>query len=403
MGSPLSHYFSEIAAKRLSTVEIKPVSSNQHEFNGIQEFREIFGRDRITFNGKFLYFPDDEDQVLEDEGQLTWYDAREKHPSRTEYRLYYPTNVVISAASVGDLVVIGRTGKNELVVIVSPSGSTSEKQLLWLFGLGEVGNRFIVRDLTTEKKDLGFAGKYIITSLGFEIPESAPDYLEILLKNFPSGFPKTAEFSEFARLTLREISALDAPDETLMKLWHQEQLLFKTLENHYVEIKLKEGFGKNGIDVNEFIQFSLSVQNRRKSRAGHSFENHLAYIFKENCVLFSGQNKTERSNRPDFLFPGLEYYRDPRFNTQLLSMLGVKTTAKDRWRQVLTEADRIKQKHLITLEPSISITQTEEMIVQQLQLVVPEPLLETYSAEQQTKLMTLADFIEFVKKNQKKI
>ena len=403
MGSPLSHYFSEIAAKRLSTVEIKPVSSNQHEFNGIQEFREIFGRDRITFNGKFLYFPDDEDQVLEDEGQLTWYDAREKHPSRTEYRLYYPTNVVISAASVGDLVVIGRTGKNELVVIVSPSGSTSEKQLLWLFGLGEVGNRFIVRDLTTEKKDLGFAGKYIITSLGFEIPESAPDYLEILLKNFPSGFPKTAEFSEFARLTLREISALDAPDETLMKLWHQEQLLFKTLENHYVEIKLKEGFGKNGIDVNEFIQFSLSVQNRRKSRAGHSFENHLAYIFKENCVLFSGQNKTERSNRPDFLFPGLEYYRDPRFNTQLLSMLGVKTTAKDRWRQVLTEADRIKQKHLITLEPSISITQTEEMIVQQLQLVVPEPLLETYSAEQQTKLMTLADFIEFLMKNQKKI
>jgi len=52
-------------------------------------------------------------------------------------------------------------------------------------------------------------------------------------------------------------------------------------------------------------------------------------------------------------------------------MLGVKSTCKDRWRQVLAEADRIDQKHLLTLEAAISINQTAEMQSKQLQLVVP--------------------------------
>ena len=33
------------------------------------------------------------------------------------------------------------------------------------------------------------------------------------------------------------------------------------------------------------------------------------------------------------------------FLSLVSSMLGVKTTCKDRWRQVLSEADRIPQKH----------------------------------------------------------
>lgn len=36
-------------------------------------------------------------------------------------------------------------------------------------------------------------------------------------------------------------------------------------------------------------------------------------------------------------------------------MLGAKTTIKERWRQVLEEANRIERKHLITLEPAVSV------------------------------------------------
>lgn len=84
-------------------------------------------------------------------------------------------------------------------------------------------------------------------------------------------------------------------------------------------------------------------------------------------------------------------------------MLGVKTSAKERWRQVLAEADRIDNKHLITLEPAISKNQTDEMIAQNLQLVLPQPLMETYTEEQQADLITLSDFIGIVREKQQQI
>jgi len=81
-------------------------------------------------------------------------------------------------------------------------------------------------------------------------------------------------------------------------------------------------------------------------------------------------------------------------------MLGVKTTCKDRWRQVLTEAERIPRKHLCTLEPSISEAQTTEMISHQLQLVVPASIVSTYNSKQQPWLMTVSDFISLARERQ---
>jgi len=83
-----------------------------------------------------------------------------------------------------------------------------------------------------------------------------------------------------------------------------------------------------------------------------------------------------------------------------LTMLGVKTTCKDRWRQVLTEAEKISQKHLCTLEPGISEAQTDEMMSHQLQLVVPAPILSTFNTKQQAWLATLSDFISVVGERQ---
>jgi len=70
-------------------------------------------------------------------------------------------------------------------------------------------------------------------------------------------------------------------------------------------------------------------------------------------------------------------------------MLAAKTTCKDRWRQVLAEANKINNKHLFTLQPSITENQTDEMRQNGLQLVVPKDLKKTYKASQQSRLMTL--------------
>lgn len=400
MSNSLSQYFSSVGAKRLSRVEVDPKTSHQHELNGISGFKNIFGLDEILFKAKFIYLSDDEDGIFENTGHLKWYDARENHATRTEYRLYYSDNQIIPASSEGDLIVVVRTSENDATVIVTAKGSTSEKQLLWLFNLSEVENKFIVKDLTNEKGDIGFAGRYIISSLGIEVEETAPNYIDDLIKTFGMTFPPTSAFSKYARDTVKQISIIEAPDEALIAWLEQEELLFRTLETVIVKERLKAGFGNDGTDVDEFISFSLSVQNRRKSRAGHSFENHLAVIF-DNCnIQFSKGRVTERNNKPDFLFPGYEHYHNKGFDTNLLTMLGVKTTAKDRWRQVLSEADRIPEKHLITLEPSISKNQTEEMRAQNLQLVIPKSIIPSYQKEQQEQIINLADFIQYVGKKQ---
>ncbi len=401
MSIQLSNFFSGIGAKKLSEVEVEPDISNQHEFNGVTALRDIFGTQKISFQGRFIYLSDDEEQILEDTGNLTWYDSRIKDPTRSaEFRLYYSPNKVIDGAEQGDLAVIGRISDDKLAILIAPKGSTSEKQLLWLFGLEDMGSSFVLKDLTDKDIQLNYAGQYIISSFGFEIQDTAPDYLDELIKRFSKGFPTTSEFSDYARSTIGDASAVDEPDTTLLNWMERELLLFRTLENHFVSKKLQKGFGDTGTDVDDFISYSLSVQNRRKSRAGYAFENHLAVLFDSNNILYSRGCKTERNNKPDFLFPGISQYNNIGFATELLTMLGVKTTAKDRWRQVLSEADRIENKHLITLEPAISKNQTDEMIAKNLQLVIPKQLQATYTEEQQSDMINLYEFIRIIKDNQ---
>lgn len=78
-------------------------------------------------------------------------------------------------------------------------------------------------------------------------------------------------------------------------------------------------------------------------------------------------------------------------------MLGVKSTCKDRWRQILTEANRIPLKHLITLEPSISENQTDEMLRENVRLIIPMPLHDTYSQLQRKNIINIREFISYIK------
>ena len=81
-------------------------------------------------------------------------------------------------------------------------------------------------------------------------------------------------------------------------------------------------------------------------------------------------------------------------------MLGVKTTCKDRWRQILAEADRIEEKHLFTLQSGISQNQTDEMGAHKVQLVIPRQIHSSFSVSQQCRLMTLDDFVGLVRERQ---
>lgn len=131
----LSSYFEGIAEKQLSKVEADFLCSNQHEFNGDRGLRRLLGTQSGSrkFPTTFLYMSDME--VIHREGGMIWYDAREKNPSRTEWRLYFPTTDVMLKAKEKDTLIIGRKTDETLPVIVARSGDTVESQLKWLFGI----------------------------------------------------------------------------------------------------------------------------------------------------------------------------------------------------------------------------------------------------------------------------
>jgi hypothetical protein len=395
----LSAYFSGVAAKRLSAGEIRPAISNQHEFNGVQRLKDLLGIRRQTFLARFIFLGESDDEYVTADGPLTWYDSREDHPTRSEHRLYYKDNPVIEQARKGDLLVIAKRPNDSLLVLIARAGSTTENQILWLFGLAldRAGNFIVVEVGNGRDRLVGFAVTQILEELGVEI-EPEEQYLDPLLKAFGNQFPKTQVFSSFARDTVRDMSPTDDPDTALMAWMDREELLFRTLERHLVAKRIQEGFGS---DVDAFISYSLSIQNRRKSRAGFALENHVQTILAANKLRFQRGALTEGNSRPDFLFPGRKEYLDLTFPAANLSMLGAKSTCKERWRQVLAEADRISPKHLLTLEPGISEAQTGEMQKNSLQLVLPTSLHETYTRAQRPSLLCLRDFVEFVKAHDK--
>jgi len=71
----------------------------------------------------------------------------------------------------------------------------------------------------------------------------------------------------------------------------------------------------------------------------------------------------------------------------------VKTTCRDRWRQILNEADRIRVKHLLTLQEGISENQFREMTESGVRLVVPTGLHDAYSEAVRPHLLSLESFI----------
>lgn len=411
MHHSVSEIFEIAAARYLSAVDADPDRSNQHEIGGLPKvgFKNVLGTpsksDKYYIETIMAYLPHDEDdppEIVRD--IVSWYDARWNKPNRSpEYRLYYRNNPVSARMQEGDLMIIARKHDGELVILFTPPDSSAALQLQYLFGLHSVEERFEKAQLPEHSLSLPL--KYLLEELGVKAiePEDAEDDLQLLLDRFPGSFPRTSEFSALAREKLPADPQGD-PDNTLLAWMEREEALFRAYERHVVSERLKRGFGKDGEDVDEFISFSLSVQNRRKSRVGHAFENHLSEIFDRKSIRYEkgGQKRvTENQSKPDFLFPGFDEYHDPEFPLSRLFLLGAKTTCKDRWRQVLAEGQRLDRKYLVTLETGITLTQTSEMISQGLELVVPSPLHDTYKPSQRSALWSLASFTDAVERAQR--
>lgn len=399
----IDHYFEGVAWKYLSAVDAEPDKSNQHELGGLVKagFKRHLGEpdsDTLKFSAKFIYLAENEDESLIVEGCVSWYDARRKKINRSpELRLYYDANPVTEVITAGMFLTIAKTRKGELFLIFAESDSSAEQQLRWLFDLNGRNDIFASKSLDEAHERASWSALWILELLGIETEHAADEkWLDKIIERFGESFPPTKEFSTFAREAVPDLDSIESMDAVLVTLMDTEERLFRIFEKHIVEKRIAEEVR----DIDTFISFSLSVQNRRKSRVGYAFEHHLEYLFKVNKLNYTKGQYTEHRSKPDFLFPGINEYRDPDFPAEKLSLLGVKSTCKDRWRQVLSEAERIPKKHLATLEPGISTYQTEQMRANNLRLVVPSPIQETYSDIQRDWLYSIEDFVNLIREQQ---
>ncbi len=302
--------------------------------------------------------------------------------SRDEYRLtrFGKGFPYLANDNIGDLLILGKHSEDFYEAYVLSSDSEIEDFFAALNISSFETNGIIPKEFepTSEEKLFECFLNYI-ESLTIDFPPTID-----LANNSRSCYHKSYS------ITNSQIKS--NPDKEILKWLEIEYDLFKTIENdRYAEL-IKTPFKT----VENLVKIANTILNRRKSRAGKSLEHHLEEMFNIFNLQFQTQVITENNKKPDFLFPSIDAYNDLAFDKEKLTLLASKTTCKDRWRQVLNEADRIEVKHLFTLQQGISSNQLNEMNKYGVQLVVPKPYLSSFPTENRSQILTLDQFIELV-------
>lgn len=303
------------------------------------------------------------------ESRFIWYGKN----TRSEYRL--TRNLPFTEEHTGDLLILGQEPGQAHYFGHRLEGADDTD--LWLAALGLCS--FQAGELIDPSARSATAAQSLVMRW---LPKSTFD------------FPSTQEIAGQARKLCERLhkTALSA-DEQLIAWMEAEYSIFCEIE----KIRYTEHIARPAGSIENLLELSHTILNRRKSRAGQSLENHLAHLFENYDISFSAQSWTEQKKKPDFIFPGITAYQDPDYPAENLVFLAAKTTCKDRWRQILSEADRIETKHLCTLQQGLSESQLREMQERKVQLVVPSPYQKFFPRYQRDLLLSIADFIDVVK------
>lgn len=222
------------------------------------------------------------------------------------------------------------------------------------------------------------------------------EFIDTLTVDFPLSDVMSAAARDIQNRVYNHLEYIRTnPDRKIIEWTNTEYALFRAIEHARYGDKISHGF----TSVDEFITMANMVLNRRKSRAGKSLEHHLSAIFDGNNIQYTAQSVTEGNKKPDFLFPSQAAYHNATFPTDKLISLAAKTTCKDRWRQVINEADRLRglPKYLCTLQQGISPARMDEMQAEDVILVVPRPYIASYPADRRDRIWTVTKFVDYVR------
>ncbi|QTE35737.1 type II restriction endonuclease [Mucilaginibacter gossypii] len=306
--------------------------------------------------------------------------------SRNEYRLtrFGKGFPFLSEDNVGDLLIIAKREAKYYEAFVLNTDEDIESFFAEFNLTANETNKLIEKKITIDAKDT-----LLKCFLAFN-------------KFLNKGFPNTVTLSGTARscynnsFNITDNFIRAHPDKIILEWLDAEYQLFKLIELEVYSETIKEPFKS----VEALIEIANTILNRRKSRAGKSLEYHLGEVFEKSNLIFAPQAITEDNKKPDFIFPSAKDYHNNDFDANRLVFLAAKTTCKDRWRQVINEANRIEVKHLFTLQQGISKNQLNEMYKEGVRLVVPKTYIPTFPTEYRQRILSLENFITFTKQKQ---
>lgn len=210
------------------------------------------------------------------------------------------------------------------------------------------------------------------------------------LADFPDGDTFSTAARRILETCLHNFRRL-SPDDLLTKSIEVEYKLFQMVERQVCQAEVTRLFRS----IDDFLRTAARIMNRRKARAGRSLENHVEYLLEQAGIPHKMRPRID--GKPDIVIPSENAYNDPAYPIDRLFIIGVKTTCKDRWRQVLNEGRRVPQKHILTIQQGISANQLQEMYTANVSLVVPASLHRDYPPEHEITLLNLEQFIATVR------
>jgi hypothetical protein len=388
-----------VAAKRLSASEAYRTTSKDRGLQGVRSVRELLGAYPRRYPATFIALIGDAGETIERSaiGAAFWHDPRAgKRSRRPEPRAYLSPPFLHQAGEEGDLAILIRHDSQRITLVVAQPGSSWEQQLLGAFGLAAPKPRGRGTFVGPEQGIDIVKYREVLESIGIRVPAGidahAAEALErACRKEAGCGLDELLASNTETKVVSAIARAVTAApgstaDEQLVAWLGAEEALYYLAEEACYRDQVAAGFES----VSEMLEFAKAPLQRRRSRAGHSLENHFRHLLRQRGIPHAPSgSRTEQKSTPDVLVPGKAAYDDPSIPDDHLTMVALKRTCKDRWRQVLREANRVERKFLLTVDPGLSGDQVAAMLEQGLRLVVPSQLHGHYEPSLRRHLMTV--------------
>lgn len=174
---------------------------------------------------------------------------------------------------------------------------------------------------------------------------------------------------------------LDAPGDAIMRISRDvEYAIFRRYElrrraAEVVRILAEQKRGVADAVVRGFPALDaifLSASQQRKTRAGRSFEFHIASVLTDGRIQFAEQAVTG-GRRPDFVLPDRRTLQSIARTNSEAAVIAAKTTLRDRWKGLSSEALRCSV-YLATVDDRVMSPVINELAQEGITLVVPESL-----------------------------